>query len=65
MILIWQLALVVQPNLGTHPGEVEQAVGLLETSFDSFNLHRGGLADVIQGGLPLELSAPVITASMR
>jgi hypothetical protein len=39
MIVLGQLALRVQSNLGAHPGKIEQAADLLETTFDSVDLH--------------------------
>src|SRR4030095_8127495 len=39
LVLLRKLALRVQSNLGAHPGKIENAASLLETTFESFNFH--------------------------
>src|SRR5262249_38217595 len=41
LVFLRKLALRVQSNLGAHPSKIENAASLLETSFESFNLHAG------------------------
>lgn len=39
VIILWEFAVGVQTNLGTHAGKVEQAAGPFVTAFDSFDFH--------------------------
>src|SRR5215510_7148323 len=39
MVFLRKLALLVQSNLGAHPGKIKNATSLLETTFESFNFH--------------------------